>query len=223
VTPRVSPRRTLLRAADARCCSSRTPIVSMCVDCSTHPTGSARVRRRLLQGADGAPPCRCHGDRTLASDIVARSSTCFGSPDPLPGPTRTKASTPGEFRSDRWSTRWSGRRDSNPRPHAPKANAVDFCRSHRLPRIRLGHLLRHPCLRSALASRVRRWSGSNRATDPRKLIRCASLVPEAGSRLINEGDRVQATGSPSHLGPLTYRGLWESLQKDTPLTLMHNW
>ena len=35
VIPRVSPRSTRRSAADARCCSSRTPTVSMCCRCST--------------------------------------------------------------------------------------------------------------------------------------------------------------------------------------------
>jgi hypothetical protein len=72
-------------AADARCCSSRTPIVSMCVDCSTQPDGSTGLGRGLVQGTDGTPGRRCRGGRALASMIVAQGSTCLCLRDPLRG------------------------------------------------------------------------------------------------------------------------------------------
>jgi hypothetical protein len=81
-------------------------------------------------------------------------------PDAAPLQADPKQVQPAHRRRPRSGCR-SGRRDSNPRPHAPKTSAFDFRRSHRPSRIRLDHLLRHPYPPPALASRVRSSSGSN--------------------------------------------------------------
>ena len=63
-------------------------------------TAAARLRDRSMI-AMGPLASRCRGDRGLASRVVVWSSTCFCTPGPRPGPARSKASSSGEFKTDR--------------------------------------------------------------------------------------------------------------------------
>ena len=171
-------------------------------------SGTSSNRHRAPEGGSMAAirplACRCAGDRELASENVVHSSTCFCTPGPRPGPANTKASAPGEFKTDRQLTRWSGRPDSNWGPLAPKASAFNFRRSHRVSRIRLDHLLRHPCSRPALASKVRSSSGSNTELPPPtrshsalpQLVTTTSTVDQfSGRRTVCISDLVPVIGS----------------------------